>query len=374
MRVLLLIRSLDVGGTEGQLVLLADGLLRAGHSVVVAVLYPGGALEKQLRQSGVPTLSLDKRRRYEIVGVALRLARVIRRDGIEVIYSTLNAANAFAAAARVLVPAVRVVWSLRASNMDLRRYDRWTQLTSALEPRLSRLSDRIIVNSRAGLEHAAASGFSRDKMTVIRNGIDTDRFRADPEGRARIRAEWKIAASEPLVALVGRFDPMKDHRTFLAACVRLKERVSNAWFVCVGDGAEPRAQAIRDMACSLGLESRMVWPGLRADMPSVYAAIDVLVSASSGEGLPNVVAEAMACETPCVVTDVGDAAWLVGDTGIVVPPGTPAQLADGIESTLRQPPSAAQRHAMRRRVIDHLGIDRLVRETEAVLRSAIEAD
>ncbi len=355
------------------MVLLADGLQRAGHSVLVAMLYPGGPLEVGLQRTGVPILSLEKRGRYDFAGVAVRLARAIRREKVEVVYSALTAANVLAVVARIFVPRIRVVWGLRASNMDLDQYDRWTRITSALEPWLSRFSDRIIVNSRAGLKHAAGRGFPHDKMTVVVNAVDTDRFHPPPEGRARLRAEWNIDDHESLVGLVGRIDPMKDHRTFLEAAALLKERSPHIRFVCVGSGAPAYVQTIRDLGSSLGLDRRLLWTGPRFDMAEVYGAIDVLVLCSSfGEGIPNVVAEAMACETPCVVTDVGDAAWLVGDGGSVVPPASPARLADAIENVVQHPPTSEQRQAMRRRIIENLGVDRLVRETEAVLRSAIE--
>ena len=371
MRILLLIRSLAIGGAEGQLGLLARGLWHAGHSVVVAVLYPGGPFEAELRQAGVPIVSLEKRGRYELAGITARLARVVRRERIDVIYTALTAANLLGAAVRLLVPRIRVVWTLRAGHMDLQRYDRWMRLTSAVEPWLSRFSDRIIVNSKAGLTHAVASGFPRDKMTVVVNGVDTGRFRPDPEGRDLVRSEWKVSPHEPLVGLVGRIDPMKDHRTFLAAAALLKERTPNIRFVCVGDGPEPYVRELRDLAKSLGIEARVLWAGPRSDMTAVYNALDALALCSTGEGLPNVVAEAMACGTPCAVTDVGDAAWVVGETGIVVPPSAPAALADGIAALLERPRTPAWREELRRRVVENLGVERLIEETAAILRQVV---
>ena len=134
-----------------------------------------------------------------------------------------------------------------------------------------------------------------------------------------MRLEWGIAECEKLIGQVGRLDPMKDHSTFLKAAALLAHERKDVRFVCVGEGPTGYRDELYSLAKTLGLASRLIWAGSRRDMPAVYNAFDVAVSSSRwGEGLPNVIAEAMACGVPCVVTDVGDSAFVVDKLGVVV--------------------------------------------------------
>jgi glycosyltransferase involved in cell wall biosynthesis len=124
---------------------------------------------------------------------------------------------------------------------------------------------------------------------------------------------------------------MKDHDTYLAAASILSRRIPNARFVIVGDGPHETKRRLADVAVRAGIADSIIWLGARTDMPAVYSAFDVAVSSSAfGEGFSNTLGEAMACEVPCVTTDVGDGATIVGDTGRVVPPRDPGRLADGL--------------------------------------------
>ena len=138
-------------------------------------------------------------------------------------------------------------------------------------------------------------------------------------------------------------------------------------FVCVGTGGEDYAASLRRLADEYEITDRLIWAGARADMPAVYNALDLACSSSSfGEGLPNALAEAMACGVPCVVTDVGDSALLVGDTGIVVPPNDPQALADGLALCVAMLASK-QKLNPRARIEERFGVSQLKNETEAVL-------
>jgi glycosyltransferase involved in cell wall biosynthesis len=370
-RVLFLIRSLQPGGAERQVAELAKGLKAAGHHVSVVVLYPGGAFERELRATGVPTTSLDKTTRYGSLHVAARLLKIVRREKPALLYSVLTAANLLSLALRVRHRHVRLVWTIRASYVDFDEYDPWMRVASTLEKHLAELCDRIIVNSQAGFDHAVHGGYRPEKLVVVRNGIDTECFRRDPEGADRLRKNWQVASHEKLVGLVGRVDPMKDHRAFLAAAALLARRRADVRFVCVGDGPEAYWEEMRAVARRLGLGDRLRWAGLRSDMPAVYSALDALVLCSRGEGLPNVVAEAMACGTPCCVTDVGDAAWVVDGLGVVVGSSAEDVLADGMERVLVNPPDAPQREALRRRIVENLSVKRLIAETERVFQDLV---
>src|SRR5262249_13039612 len=147
-----------------------------------------------------------------------------------------------------------------------------------------------------------SQGFPADRMIVIPNGIDTERFRVDLDARRRVRAEWCVGEEEKLVGLVGRIDPVKDHPTFLRAAALVRRERADVRFVCVGSGQETHAQALLELAEQLGLQGRVLWTGARHDMPSVYNALDILCSASFVEGFSNSIGEAMSCGVVSVVT------------------------------------------------------------------------
>lgn len=362
-----LIRSLDYGGSQSQLVALAKELHKRCRCVVVTVFYPGGPLEKELCEAGVTVRGLNKRGRWDLAGFLLRLVRILYEEKPDVLHGYLGSPNILIALLKPIFPRTRIVWGVRASNMDLDRYDWLARLHYKVERRLSRFADLIIVNSRAGLDHAVANGFPKDKMVVVPNGIDTKRFGPDPEARRRVRAEWGVAESEELVGLVGRLDPMKDHPTFLRAAALLARERGNVRLVCVGDGPADYRRELHMLGEELGLERRLIWAGARGDMSAVYNALDIATSASSyGEGFPNVVGEAMACGVSCVVTDVGDSAWIVGETGVVVPPRNPEALKTGWKISLGRDKSEMALKA-RRRVEENFSVGRLVEQTEKAI-------
>jgi glycosyltransferase involved in cell wall biosynthesis len=361
-----LIRSLNYGGSEGQLVALARELHERRHRVVVVVFYPGGPLEKELREAGVAVRGLDKRGRWDLAGFLLRLVRLLHEEKPDVLHGYLGSPNILTVLLKPIFPRTRMVWGVRASNMDLDRYDWLARLHYKVERRLSRFADLIVVNSRAGLNHAIANGFPKNKMVVVPNGLDTKRFSPDPEARRRVRAEWGVAESEELIGLVGRLDPMKDHPTFLRAAALLVRERGNVRFVCVGDGPADYRRELHALGEGLGLAQRLIWAGARGDMPAVYNALDIATSASYGEGFPNVVGEAMACGVPCVATDVGDSASIVGETGVVVPPKNPEALATGWKISLGRDRSEMALKA-RLRVEENFSVERLVERTEKAI-------
>jgi glycosyltransferase involved in cell wall biosynthesis len=370
--ILFLTRSLERGGAERQLVVLSKGLARREHAVVVAVFYGGGAFEADLLAAGVRLIVLDKRGRWDLLPFFFRLLRVLRRECPTVLHAYLTVPNLLAALCKPFLPGTRIVWGLRASNMDLQRYDWLARLTAWLEARFSRLADRVIANSQAGKLHALRVGFREKSIEVIHNGIDTERFCFDAEGRGCLRAEWGIKDDEVLVGLAARLDPMKDHPTFLAAASIVAREYPAVRFVCVGGGAGGYADTLKQQAAAHGLGNKLVWAGPRDDMPAVFSAFDIAVSASSfGEGFSNTLAEAMACGLPCVATDVGDSALIVGAAGAVVPTRNPDALARAIGQLVSLSPEArrALGEACRARVTAEFGIERLVERTEHVLEA-----
>lgn len=369
MRIALLIRSLEIGGAEVQLVALARGLHRAGEQVSVITFYPGGALESSLAEDGIPVICAAKGGRWDLLGFGSRLWRVLRRLRPDVLHTFLGGPNLFGAALKPLLPA-RLVWGVRASDMDLSRYD-WTwRAMFRVEAWLSRLPSWILSNSLAGRDFVVSKGFRGDRLSVIPNGIDTVRFHPDRRTGVPVRASWNVAPGAALVGLVARLDPMKDHFTFLEAAALLRQRLPAVRFVCAGGGAESYALQLRNRAAQLQIDDAVVWAGERRDIPAVLNALDVPTLSSITEGFPNALCEAMACGLPCVTTDVGDAGAIVGDTGFVVPRRNPQALADAWERTLRLSP--AQRTALgqraRRRIEQYYSLDAMISQTVALYR------
>ena len=361
-RVAFLVRRLDRGGAERQLIELARGLNKEKFDVTILTFYGGGDFASAITPaSGINVVCLDKSGRWDIVGFLSRLFRTTRRLRPHIVHGYMSVANELSVIAGRACGA-RVVWGLRASasnTLPLSLSDRCLFRAGAF---LSYQADRIIINSQCGRSFHAAEGYCEERLTVIANGIDTQQFSISTEQRKAVRQEWSVGDEEILIGRAARLDPMKDYPSFLRAAARVGLTLPNVKFACIGDGTD--CSQLHQIAKTEGIANRMIWAGGRADMPAVYNALEICVSSSVSEGFPNAVAEPMACGTPCVATNVGDSALIVGDAGVIVPAGDPDAIADGI---LRLITNHAQypRERVRRRITDNFTAERLVARTEA---------
>jgi len=277
--------------------------------------------------------------------------------------------NSLAVMMRYFIASVRIVWGVRASNMDLDQYDWLSRWSYKLECSLSRFADTIVANSNAGKEYAVAHGFPKDKMVVIPNGIDTERFYPDKSQGVALRQAWGVAENERLIGVVGRIDPMKGIPIFLDAAVHIKQQHSQVRLVWVGSGEAKYEKEMHQLATQLGLDDVLIWAGRHTDMLAIYNALDIASSSSYGEGFPNVIGEAMACGVPCVVTDVGDSALLVGDAGVVVPAKDSRTLAEGWNKMLGLDDVMLQNQvvSVRNRVVNEFDVAKLLERTAVEL-------
>jgi glycosyltransferase involved in cell wall biosynthesis len=331
LQLVFLIRSLEAGGAERQLVKLVELLDKSVFNITVLTYYDGGALAPEIDAvRGVTRMAVGKSGRRDVVRFFARLIRTVRRLRPDVVHGYMPDANALAwVAGRVC--GARVVWGLRASDVDFRHYRFLSGALFKLAAWVSPYADLIIANSDSGRRFHTEHGYSSGRMIVIPNGIDLDRFRRDEDARRRLRLAWDVPPDGFVVGSVARLDPMKDHETYLEAAAILSRRIPDSRFVIAGDGPQETKRRLADMADRLGIANSVMWLGTRMDMPAVYSAFDVAVSSSAfGEGFSNTLGEAMACEVPCVTTDVGDGAAIVGDTGRVVPRRNPDRLAEGL--------------------------------------------
>jgi glycosyltransferase involved in cell wall biosynthesis len=218
---------------------------------------------------------------------------------------------------------------------------------------LSGIPSVILTNSSEARRFHVGLGYRASGWEVIPNGLDPEQFRPDPAARHRLLGELGLHEAPFLIGLIARFDPMKDHSTFVRAACRMLERGRDVHFVLAGRGVCRENPGMSAMIPEKWAE-RFHLLGERRDIERVTAGLSVASLASLGEGFPNVVCEAMSCGVPCVVMDVGDAASLVGETGAVVPPGDPSALADAWDRLMAMPEEARAGlgEAARKRVRD----------------------
>lgn len=365
MRVLHVITDLGLGGAQAMLGrLLRSEAWRGDHQTVVSLL-DGGQHRPLLEAAGVEVGSLGMRPGRPSLRALRDLRRRIAQARPDLVVSWLYHADLMTTLAWMALGARPVlVWNVRASDMDMSAYSWTSAATRRACGWFSRAPTLILVNSHAGRRAHDLAGYRPRRWMVIPNGIDLNEFRPDPAARDAVRQQLRIPPGDPVVGLLARLDPMKDHATFVAAVLACAERLPTAHFVVAGAGVAPTHPVFEPIVRREDLRSRLHLLGPRTDVAHLLNALDLLTLPSAfGEGFPNVVAEAMACGVPAVVSDVGDAALIVGDLGRVVPPRQPGELAAAWQSILTLPREARRQLGLqvRRKVELEYDIDRVAR-------------
>ncbi len=369
MRILHVIGSLGPAGAEMMLYKLVEATRADGIEHGVVSLTGDGVVGELLRARGVPVGLLGMRNGVPDPRAAARLVWRIRADRPDLVQSWMYHADLLAGFAAAAAGRVPVVWGIRHGSADRHGTKRLTHLTRAACARLSGiLPARIVCCAEAAMRSHAAAGYRADRMVVIPNGFDLDRFAPDPGARARARAELAIPPGAPAVGLVARFHPDKDHRTFLLAARTVADALPGVVFLLAGLGVTSENPALVGWIEELGLGGHVRLLGIRSDVSALLAALDVAVQSSRNEGFPNVLAEAMSCGLAVAATDCGESREIVGDAGRIVPPGDPAALAHAVLELLALPAErrAALGRAARQRVVERYDIRAVARRFEAL--------
>lgn len=332
---------------------------------VVSLVAPG-PMGKKLADAGVRVDSLNMRRGVPSLAGLWKLVRLMREWRPDVVQTWLYHADlAGLVAARIAFPfggGPKVAWNIRCSYMALEEYRRLTGMTLRACSALSRFPDMVLTNSHEARRFHAELGYAPKRFEVIPNGFDIERFQPDGEARREVREELSIDRDGVVVGHVARFDAMKDHRTFIRAAARVAQ-ASDAVFVLAGRGVDYDNLDLATWMAEAGLApERVRLLGERTDMPRLMAAMDMHVSSSLGESFPNVVGETMACGVPGIVTDVGDSALLVGDTGLVVQPADSKALGEAIIRMVDMPENERKMlgKAARNRVVERFSLSAIV--------------
>lgn len=375
MRLLHIITGLNTGGAERALcALLAGGLARRFDCAVLS-LSDEGTMGAPIAALDVPVYTLGLRAGLPGLGAIWRLRNHLKSLRPDVIQGWMYHGNLAAILATCLAPGCPgLVWNIRQSLYDLGDEKPLTRQVIHANRLLSRQPSAVIYNSRLSREQHERFGISAGKGVVIPNGFDLSRLLPDSEVAAAMRRELQIGAEALVVGHVARFHPMKDHAGFLRAAVEVARRVPQARFLLVGREVSPDNPALAGIIPA-DLLSRFRFTGERQDVPRVIQSMDVLCSSSWSEAFPNVLGEAMACGVPCVATDVGDNAFIVGETGLVVPPSDSTALAKALSVMLEKSPGERISLGLeaRSRVQENYRIDKVVDQYSKVYETFVGA-
>jgi glycosyltransferase involved in cell wall biosynthesis len=376
MRVTHLITGLCTGGAEMMLLRLLSKTDRAcSHSDVISMMDVGPTGEK-IKNLGVPVCALGMRRDPPDPLAFPRLVRRLRTDPPDVLATWMYHANFLGALAAPLAGGIPVVWGLHHGHLDPaveRRRTLW--IARACGWMSHRLAAAIICCSESSRQEHLRFGYAAAKMEVIRNGFDLTMFRPDVEARHALRRELNIREDAPVVCLVARYHPEKDHRNFLEAAAILRHCVPGVQLLLCGHDVTWQNRVLASWIDNAGLRNCCHLLGQRDDVARIFNASDLACSASLCEAFSLVIGEAMCCGVPCVVTDVGDSAVLVGDTGLVVPARDPQALAEGCARLLAQPVPERRRlgERARQRVADNFELSQMVERYNAIFQRVVAA-
>jgi glycosyltransferase involved in cell wall biosynthesis len=374
-RIVHLITGLKTGGAEMMLCKLLSGLDHNRFESTVISLTNSGTLEDKCQALGISVHAIGMKRGRPSFTSIMKLLQIVRKLKPDLIQGWMyhgNLAAQFNAAFSFDRPAV--IWNIRQSLYSLNYHKKGTAAVIRACSYISRFPQYIVYNSRISAEQHEAMGYLRNKRVLIPNGFDTDIFRPSREAKKAIRKEWGIPEQSLVIGLIGRYHPMKDHANFVRAAASLVKRYPTTHFIMAGTQVDADNKTLRQHISDMGLGPQMHLLGERSDIHRITAALDISSSSSYAEGFSNVIGEAMACAVPCVVTDVGDSAWVVGDTGRVQPPRNSEALAtawaDLIEMGDEKRMHLGQR--ARQRILDNFSLDAVVRLYEQLYFKVLE--
>jgi glycosyltransferase involved in cell wall biosynthesis len=375
-RAVFVITGLSTGGSETMLLKLLERIDRRIFEPHVISLSDKGEIGPRIEALGIRVEALGMKPGAPSPFRFMRLVSRLRQLRPAFVHTWMYHADFLGGLAARFAGIRGIGWRINHSNLDRKLNKRTTLWIVAWCARLSnKVPLRIMSCSEKAARVHVAAGYAAGKMVVVPNGFDLSRYRPDPASRDSVRGELGLAKDVPLVGIVARYNSQKNIEGFVEAATRVAERRSDVHFLLAGNGID-QANAVLDRVIRASeAGDRLHLLGRREDVPRLMAALDVLALSSHGEAFPNVVGEGMACGLPCVVTDAGDAAEIVGDTGRVVPVGDMAGLARELLAVLELPLPAREAlgRKARERVREKYDIERVVEKYQAFYLSLMQA-
>lgn len=366
--------GLEGGGAEMMLYQLLSHLNLDRFQVSVISLIEPGVLGAKFQAAGIPVYSIGMKRGLPTIPTLWRLVQTIRKLQPDLLQGWMYHGNLAAQMASFLLGnSIPVLWSIHASiNPTILANPARKALIQA-GSKFSRFPAQILFVSKTSQQCHEKMGYYAEKCLAIPNGFDTELFSPNPAAKAIVRQELGLAPETIIIASFARYHPVKDHPNFLHAAAKLHQDYPDVHFLLAGENIDSSNDPLQQLIQSLALTQRVHLLGARQDVPTLMAGVDMVTSASASEAFPMIVGEAMSCGVHCVVTNVGDSSWIVGDTGSVVPPqDAPALAAAWAKSIeLGSEGRAALGDAARARIIEHFTLARIVDRYESLYKSVL---
>ena len=327
-------------------------------------------MAEKIEGLGVPVQALNMPRGTPDPRGVWRLARLIRHYNPDVIQTWMYHADLIGGLAARIAGGGPVIWNIRHSNLhpkETKKSTIWTAKACALFSR--RIPKKIVCCSEESRRVHADLGYAEDRMLVIPNGFDLEEFGSSRKARNSLRDELGLGQNDLLIGTIARFNPQKDHFTLIQAARQLKNQGVECFFLLCGQGLDWEHETLSSWIKKAGLEDRFFLLGPRSDISKITAALDVgCLSSAYGEGFPNILGEAMACEVPVVASDVGGLPELIvdGETGFLCPLDDIDELTECTQTLLTDEALHDEMAAAARtRAVETFDIDRVVPQYES---------
>ena len=375
-KLLFITTGLGSGGAEVMLHSLLSSLNRDRFEPAVISLMDKGIYGEKIEQLDIPVFCVKMLAGKPTLNSARRITRLIKQIKPDIIQGWMYHANLAAQFFNFFVDRkIPVLWSIHHSLHAISSEKPMTQGIIRFGSWSSKYIAQAAFVSQKSQEQHQQIGYSKANSCVIPNGFDTDKFQASAEIRQKFRQELNITDDTFLIGSVARYHPMKDHANFLKAAKILLTDYPQTKFVMVGTDVDDRNSDLTSLIEDLGIGDSVFLMGQRGDVPQITPALDILTSSSAyGEAFPLVIGEAMSCEVICVVTDIGDSAWIVSDTGKVIPPKNPTALAQAWQEVISLDGSSRTDlgKSARQRIIDKFSLVSIVDRYENLYQSIVK--
>jgi glycosyltransferase involved in cell wall biosynthesis len=367
------ITCLNDGGAEAVLYRLC--LFDKKNTHVVISLQDEGKYGPMLISKGISVHCLNLTRNMLTLHGIFKLIQLFKKIELDVVQTWLYHADFIGGVVAKALGLKNICWGIRSADFDCGSIRKATIFVVRLNALLSGwIPVHIISCSNKAVDTHVSFGYKKRKFIVIQNGYSLHEFAPNLKGVRTLRELAGVPENIIVLGMVARFDPLKDHKNLVAALDLVSKFGYNFCCLLVGTGVSADNSELKNWLEQYRLNNRVILMGQRTDIPLVMNLIDIHILSSSGEAFPNVLCEAMACGTPCVTTDVGDAAEIVGNTGWVVPAGSAQELSEAIIEAINERYNdpyhwIKRQQDARERIKDNFGIEKMVKKYSQVWQS-----